>query len=65
MDKAQILVDPNEIMELDVRGTHINVTAKTLISVPGSSLRLMFMSGIDNLPKIDDRIFIDRNPKIF
>ena len=57
--------DPNEIVRLDVSGTHFNATMKTLTSVPGSSLRLLFISGVADLPKIEDRVFIERNPKSF
>lgn len=56
----------DEIVELDVGGitAGFKVRRSLLTSVPGSALEAMF-SGRHNLPKVDGKIFIDRNPKIF
>ena len=62
MDK---IVDPQQIVKLDISGTFYNVSLRTLTTIPGSSLRLMFSDGTDSLEKVDGRVFIERNGKVF
>jgi len=50
-----------DIINLNVGGTQsIMVSQKVLTSVEGSALQKMF-SGMHNLKKIDDKIFLDRD----
>ena len=55
-----------DIVELNVRGdtSGFMVSRKLLCSVQGSALEAMF-SGRHALPKIDGKIFVDRDPTIF
>ena len=55
-----------DIVELNVRGdtNGFMVSRKLLCSVQGSALEAMF-SGRHALPKIDGKIFVDRDPTIF
>jgi len=54
-----------DIIELDVGGTHQITTSKnTLLKFEGSTLAAMF-SGRHNLPKHKGRIFIDRDGHAF
>lgn len=54
-----------DIIELDVGGTHkITTTKKTLMQFPGSTLEAMF-SGRHSLTKHKGRIYIDRDGKPF
>jgi hypothetical protein len=53
-----------EIVELDVGGTHITTTLKTLKKFPGSVLEAMF-SGRHHLTKHKGKIFIDRDGETF
>ena len=54
-----------EIIDLDVGGTHmITTTKKTLMRIPGSVLEAMF-SGRHQLSKHNGRIFIDRDGRAF
>ena len=54
-----------QIIKLNVGGNKdIEVRWSTLIAVKGSVLEAMF-SGRHELQKVDDRIFIDRDPEIF
>ena len=56
----------DEIVELSVRGVSegFMVRRSLLTQVPGSALEAMF-SGRHPLPKVDGKVFVDRNPKIF
>jgi hypothetical protein len=49
----------SEVLSLNIGGTHkVLVTQKVLCSVEGSHLAKMF-SGLHDLKKIDDSIFVD------
>ena len=55
----------SEVLSLNIGGTHkVLVTQKVLCSVEGSHLAKMF-SGLHDLKKIDDSIFVDRDGSIF
>ena len=56
----------DEIVELDVGGTTegFKVSRRLLCTVSGSALEAMF-SGRHELPKVNGKIFVDRNPKVF
>ena len=56
----------DEIVKLDVGGTKVNVPRALLTSVRGSLLATYFSGRHgDQLRKIDNRIFVDRDPGIF
>ena len=61
-----MVAEADEVVELSVSGetSGFCVTRSLLCSVPGSKLDTLF-SGRHNLPKINGKIFIDRNPQIF
>lgn len=54
----------DDIVELDVGGTHITTSKKTLTKHEGSVLEAMF-SGRHSLTKHNGRIFIDRDGVVF
>ena len=55
----------SDILSLNVGGTHkIMVSQKVISSVPGSSLQKMF-SGMHDLKKVDESIFLDRDGNTF
>ena len=60
------IVKVEDILMLNVGGetTNFTVTKSLLTSVPGSALEAMF-SGRHTLTKLDDRVFIDRDPVAF
>ena len=56
---------PDKLLSLDVGGLYFpKVSKKVLTSVQGSSLEAMF-SGRHELPLVDGKIFVERNPKMF
>ena len=63
---SQKVVSAEELIELDVSGVTqgFKVRRSLLTSVPGSALEAMF-SGRHTLKKVNNKVFIDRNPNIF
>lgn len=54
-----------EVLNLNIGGTaNIMVTQKVLTSVPNSQLTKMF-SGMHDIKKVDDAVFLDRDGKTF
>ena len=60
------VTEADKVVELDVGGecSGFKVSRSLLTSVPGSALEALF-SGRHPVEKIDNRVFIDRNPVIF
>jgi hypothetical protein len=55
----------SEVLNLNIGGTaNIMVTQKVLCSVPNSQLNKMF-SGMHEIKKVDDSVFLDRDGKTF
>jgi len=56
----------DDIVKLDVGGTRVTVSRSLLTSVRGSLLASYFSGRHgDQIRKIDNRIFVDRDPGIF
>ena len=69
MEKLEIekrVKSTNDVYQLNVSGVTegFMVSKALLTAVPGSQLEAVF-SGRQILPKIDGKIFVDRNPKLF
>ena len=65
-DRIKRINNMGEVVQLNVGGMidGFRIHRKLLQSVPNSLLGEMF-SGKTELKKVDDTLFIDRNPKIF
>lgn len=63
MEKAHI-VNPDDIVKINVGGVHLATSRKVLCQQPGSLLCKMFSSG-QNLKMADGEVFLDRNGVIF
>lgn len=66
-EKEQIAkIQPlSDIIKLNIGGKEEQMIRRsTLCSVPGSALEAMF-SGRHSLQKVDDKVFVDRNPVAF
>ena len=55
----------SEVIPINVGGTHHMMTERDVLRlVPGSTLEKMF-SGLHELKKIDDQVFLDRDGRTF
>ena len=55
----------SEVLNLNIGGTHnLMCSQKVLTSVQNSSLQKMF-SGLHDIKKVDDNVFLDRDGKTF
>ena len=62
----QISFEEDELVLLDVGGTHQYTVKRSLLClVPNSKLSIFFQNDIVIKKKINDRIFLDRNGKVF
>ena len=55
---------PGDTLHLNVRGTYFLISKRLLTSVPDSALEAFF-SGRHQVELVDEKIFVDRDPKIF